>query len=196
MDISEMEAAVQKVREDWWLFLILGIMLAILGMVALSAPIMTAIAVTSVLGLVLIVGGILHAVHAFALDGVWTVILGLALALLYIVVGFLLLRNPVAGAVTLTLLLAIYFFVSGIVKIAESAQRQYHVLGVWGWYLFSGIVSLILGVLIWSGWPSSAAWAIGLLLGIDLIVTGFSLIAFGVTVHAVHVPPAQPAPQA
>jgi uncharacterized membrane protein HdeD (DUF308 family) len=193
MDTSQIEAAVQKTRENWWLFLILGTVLAILGMVALSAPLITAIAVTAVLGLVLIVGGILHAVHAFALDGARTVILGIVLSVFYILVGFFLMRNPISSVLTMTLLLGIFFVVSGIVKIAQSAQRQYHVLGVWGWYLFSGIVSLILGALIWSHWPSSAIWAIGLLLGIDLIVTGFSLIAFGVMVHATHVTPAQPA---
>lgn len=193
MDISAFEADIRKARENWWLYLVLGIVMVILGMVALSAPFITAIGVMAVLGLVLIVGGILHAVHAFGFHGQRNVVLGLVVAVLYIIAGFILLRSPLSGVVALTFLLAIFFFAEGIFKIAQSAQTQYRVLGSWGWYLFSGIVSLILAVLIAAGWPASSLWAIGLLLGVDLIVTGFSIIAFGITIHGAHVAPTQPA---
>ena len=193
MDSSAFEADIRKARENWWLYLVLGIVMAILGMVALSAPFITAIGVAAVLGLVLVIGGILHAVHAFAFDGPRNVVLGLIVAMLYILAGFILIRNPLSGVVALTILLAIFFLAEGIVKIAQSAQAQYRVLGSWGWLLFSGILSLILGMLIATGWPASALWAIGLLLGIDLIVTGFSMVALSVTIHGAHIVPTQPA---
>lgn len=190
MNVSASEVMLQTTRENWWLYLLLGIVMVIIGMAAIGAPFVSALAVTSFLGLVLVVGGILHAVHAFGMHGAGSVILGLVVALLYIVAGLMLLSYPLQGLVALTLFLAIFFFAEGIFKIVASTQLR--AVPNWGWYLFSGIVSLILGILIWSGWPSSAIWAIGLLLGIDLIVTGFAMIAFAITSHAVLEAPSQP----
>jgi len=190
MNVSASEGMFQRMRENWWLYLLLGIVMVIIGMAAIGAPFITALTVTSFLGLVLVVGGILHAVHAFGQHGAGSVILGLVVALLYIVAGLMLLSYPLRGLAALTLFLAIFFFAEGIFKIVASSQLR--AVPNWGWYLVSGIVSLILGIMIWSGWPSSAIWAIGLLLGIDLIVTGFAMIAFAVTSHAAFEVPSQP----
>ena len=96
-------------------------------------------------------------------------------ALLAILLGLILIFRPLAGVLTLTMVLIAFFILEGITAIVLAVQHRDH-LKSWGWVLFSGIVDLLLAFLIWDGWPSSADWAIGLLVGINMLFFGLSLV--------------------
>jgi uncharacterized membrane protein HdeD (DUF308 family) len=109
-------------------------------------------------------------------------LLELLSAILYLVVGVLLLVNPVAGALALTVVLAVFLIVEGIFKFIMALRVRDH--RGWGWLLASGILSAILGVLIWAQWPASGLWVIGLLVGIQLLFTGWSLVMLALAARA------------
>jgi uncharacterized membrane protein HdeD (DUF308 family) len=96
-------------------------------------------------------------------------------ALLSVVLGLILILRPLAGVLTLTMVLVAFFIVEGIASIIGGIEHRRH-LRSWGWVLFSGVVDLLLAYLIWAGWPSSADWAIGLLVGINMLFFGLSLV--------------------
>jgi uncharacterized membrane protein HdeD (DUF308 family) len=96
-------------------------------------------------------------------------------ALLAVLLGLILILRPLAGVLTLTMVLIAFFILEGITAIVVAVQHREH-LKSWGWVLFSGIIDLLLAYLIWQGWPSSASWAIGLLVGINMIFFGLSLV--------------------
>jgi len=154
-------------------FIGLGFALIILGILAVLVPLVATFAVTLLIGILFLVGGIMmivraiwHREHTFVTDIIIGVIYGIA--------GLLLLAHPLRGALTLALLLTAFFFVAGIFKIIH-AIRMRRASG-WGWLLFSGILSLLLGVLLFLGMPLTAFWAPGLIVGIDLMFTGWSLL--------------------
>jgi uncharacterized membrane protein HdeD (DUF308 family) len=163
-------------RRGWLAFVILGILLMILGVVALGAPFLTTLVTGVFIGWMLVVGGILEVAH-----GLWHrhwrgFFLDLLIGVLYIVIGFMVVANPGVAVVTLTLLIAMFLIIGGIFRIVTAvAERFPH----WGWMLLNGVISLVLGVLIWRQWPSSAIWVIGLFVGIDLLFQGWSLIMLG-----------------
>ena len=132
------------------------------------------IAVQIMLGWLLIIGGIAEGIHAFMAQGWRGFLLELLSAILYLVVGILLLVNPVTGALALTVLLAVFLVVEGIFKIIMALRVRDH--RNWGWLLASGILSLILGAMIWSEWPASGLWVIGLLVGVQLVFSGWALV--------------------
>ena len=96
-------------------------------------------------------------------------------AVLAIVLGLILVLRPISGVLTLTIVLAAFFLIEGISAILLAIEHRRH-LPSWGWVLFSGLIDLLLAFLIWDGWPSSAGWAIGLLVGINMVFVGLSLI--------------------
>ena len=101
-------------------------------------------------------------------------------ALLAILFGLILIFRPLAGALTLTMILVAFFILEGVTAIVLAVRHREH-LRSWGWVLFSGIVDLLLAYLIWAGWPSSADWAIGLLVGINMLFFGLSLVMTALT---------------
>jgi uncharacterized membrane protein HdeD (DUF308 family) len=103
------------------------------------------------------------------------------MSILYIVVGFMMISNPVGGAISLTLLLTAFFIVSGLFRIVASASLRYP---QWGWGLFSGIVSICLGVLVFAQWPVSGIWLVGTLVGVDLVFAGWSVVMFAWSLHS------------
>jgi uncharacterized membrane protein HdeD (DUF308 family) len=167
---------------NWGWLLALGILLIILGLVAIAAPVYATFAVQALLGWILIIGGIAQGIHAFMAQGWGGFLFELLSALLYLAVGALLLVNPVEGALALTIVLAAFLVVEGIFKIVMAWRVRRHPR--WGWLLASGILSLILGALIWAEWPSSALWVIGLLVGIQLLFTGWALIMLALAARA------------
>jgi len=176
-DISgQVEAALAGMKNQWKLFLAIGIIMMVLGAVAIALPHAATVAIEVIIGWLLVFGGIAHLIHAVssrAARGLWLRILW---SILYFAVGALLLAYPLQGAVSLTLLLAALFFLGGIFKAATSVQiRQ---TPGWGWLLVSGIAAIVLGIIIWAGWPGDAGWVLGLIVGIDLIFGGFWMIMF------------------
>lgn len=178
MDLTEREA----IDRGWGWAVAMGIVMIILGALAIIYPAMTSVGVTFLLGLVLVVAGVAQLVHAFGVRGWSGFFWHLLIAITYAVIGVLLLTYPLGGLVTLTFLLAIYFLLSGIFKVVLSLSSRD--TSGWGWMLTSGILSLILGVLVWTSWPVGSLWFIGLLVGIDLVLAGFSLAAMAISVHS------------
>ncbi len=164
-----------------WSFIALGIILILLGAFAIGVPFITTLALAYALGVILIIGGFAHAVHMIKTVREGGFILKLITTLIYLAAGIFLLAYPLAGAVVLTLVLAIFWTVSGIVKIVNALQLRH--LPHWGWMLFSGIVTLILGIIIWSMWPLASLWVLGLFVGIDLIMAGWMLITMPMAVR-------------
>jgi uncharacterized membrane protein HdeD (DUF308 family) len=172
----------EVLSRNWGWLLALGILMVILGMLAIGAPVVATIAVQFALGWILVVGGIAEGIHAFMAQGWRGFLLELLSAILYLAVGILLLVNPVGGALALTVVLAIFLIVEGVFKIIMAMRVRDH--RGWGWLLASGILSLVLGVLIWSEWPASGLWVIGLLVGIQVLFTGWALLMLALAARA------------
>jgi uncharacterized membrane protein HdeD (DUF308 family) len=171
-EINNMNAETVKVRNwGWWL--LFGIIFIIIGLILLSSPIITTLATVIVFGYFLIIAGIINLIAAFLqrhTDHFW---LYLVLSIIAFVVGILMLLSPTVTAVTLTLLLAAFFFCSGLFRIIGISVAR---IKGWGWYLLSGIISLLLGILILLQWPTSGLWVIGFFIGIDFLFAGWTLI--------------------
>ncbi len=174
-------------RGNWFWFVLLGIALLLLGGVALGAVGIATLATVAMLGVLLLVSGLFEIVGAF-----WTrrwsgFFLHLLSGVLSVVVGALFLRVPLDAMLALTLLLACLLMVSGIFKVVSALSHRF---AMWGWTLVSGILDVLLGVLIWQGWPESALWVLGLFLGITLIFRGVNWIALGLALRSLPRDPA------
>ncbi len=158
----------------WGWLMALGILMILLGVIAIGAPLVAALAVDFLVGWLLVIGGLAHLIDSFRSHKWGGFLLELLTGALFLVIGILLLVHPLRGVLTLTMLLGLFFLIEGLFKIVLAVEMRK--IWSWGWLLVSGILALIIGLLIWRQWPSSAAWAIGLLLGIDLIFGGWSMI--------------------
>lgn len=171
----------QAFSKHWVWAITLGVIMIFLGFLAIIYPAFSTAGGVMILGLILLATGLvqlLHAVNVREWGGFfWHILLGL----LYGAVGILLLSSPLIGAVTITFILSIYFIVSGIFKIIISLMSRN--ISSWVWMLFSGIVALILGGVVLLSWPVSALWFLGLVIGIDLVIGGFSLASLGSSAH-------------
>jgi uncharacterized membrane protein HdeD (DUF308 family) len=166
-----------SVREHWVLFLIEGIVLVILGFLAIIVPPLATIAFTLFLGWLFLISGIVGLITTFwahRAPGFWW---SLFSAVLAIAAGIVLLAWPISGAVSLTLLLIVFFTIEGILSIMYALEHKRELSGRWGWMLASGIIDLILAAIILIGLPGTAAWALGLLVGINMLFGGAALIA-------------------
>jgi uncharacterized membrane protein HdeD (DUF308 family) len=164
----------QAVVEHRTWFMVLGIALVILGVIAIIFPFMTTIAAKIFLGWLFLIGGVIQVFHAFSTQKWGAFFLNLLIGVLYVVAGAYLAFLPLAGILTLTILLAALFVAEGVLQIIMAFRVRDH--GGWGWLLFSGIVAIAVGVLIWANLPSSAVWAIGLLVGVNMITSGWAFI--------------------
>jgi uncharacterized membrane protein HdeD (DUF308 family) len=158
-----------------------GASLICLGMLSLAMPLVAAVAINVLIAWLIVLAGIVHLVVAFHAREAGSVIWRLLVGLAYICFGGYLIARPALGVVTLTLLLASLFLVEGIFNIilyfrAPSAMRS-------SWFVLDGIVTLLLGAMIYMQWPSSAAWAIGTLVGVSLIFSGVTRVMVSLTVR-------------
>lgn len=165
------------VKKDSTMLMILGVATVILGIVAMMAPMITGIAVALMVGILLIAGGIARTIFAFKCKSWGKGILVFVLGLLTLLVGLYMVARPGVALATLTLVLAAYFVVDGIFEIIEAFDLK--PIKGWGWMLFGGIVSILLGFMIWRQWPISGAWAVGILVGIKLIFAGWAMVGIG-----------------
>jgi uncharacterized membrane protein HdeD (DUF308 family) len=177
-NLTEIQRAVGKaLHAHWVLFLVEGVVLLVLGATAIVLPPLATLAFVIIIGWLLLVSGTVGLFTTFWMrhaPGFWW---SLVSAVLGIVVGVWLLAAPVTGAFSLTVVLVAFFIVEGVASIMFALDHRRELSGNWGWMLVSGIVDLVLAVLIFSGLPSTAAWAIGLLVGINMIFGGAALIA-------------------
>ncbi|MHB9112626.1 MAG: HdeD family acid-resistance protein [Thermoleophilia bacterium] len=165
--------SVQVTRDTWKWYLTLGIILVVTGGFAMVFPLGAAYGIEVFVGILLLISGSAYLINSMA-DRRHGFVWQLLLALIYIGVGIMLLVYPLSGVVTLTLVLGICFLVSGTFKslIALTSRKSQG----WGMLLVSGLLGIILGILILASWPSSSAWVIGLLVGIDLLFAGMTMI--------------------
>jgi uncharacterized membrane protein HdeD (DUF308 family) len=155
----------------------LGIMTVIFGVVAIGSPLITGVAVAMFVGFLLLASGVARIVHALKSRQWGTGFWGTVIGLLGVVAGLLMIFRPLVGLVTMTLLIAFYFLVDGICEIIAAFKIKPD--QGWGWVLFNGIIAVVLGLMIWRQWPVSGAWAIGLLVGIHILLTGWSMVILG-----------------
>jgi uncharacterized membrane protein HdeD (DUF308 family) len=175
---SDVAAALRKsIHDHWGLFLAEGIMFIVLGLFAILVPQVATLAVTILLGWLVLISGVMGLVATYwarQAPGFWW---SLVSAVLAIAVGALLLARPVAGVLSLTYLLIAFFFIEGVSSIMYAIEHRRELTGGWGWMLASGVVTLALGVIILLGLPGTAEWALGLLVGIDMVFGGCALMA-------------------
>ena len=170
---SQMRAAV---REHWKTFLIEGIVLSILGLAAIIVPQLASLAVTIYLAWMFLIMGILGLVMTFwarGMPGFWWSLISAVLA---IAAGAILLARPAQGVLTLTIVLGAFFLAEGVATIMYALEHRRELSERWLWLLIAGIFDILISFMIISGLPGSAEWAIGLLVGINLVFGGASLI--------------------
>jgi len=176
------DAEVVRKHSTW--FIIYGLLLIALGLFSIIAPGIATLAATLTVGWLLLLGGGFGVVACFSggtsAPGFWW---NLLTAIVYIIAGLCLLTRPIAGLITLTIILAAYLLASGILRIIMAMGFRAHVPSAWFWVLLSGIVDIVLAFLIMSGLPGTAVWVIGLLVGIDLLMMGFSILMVALAVR-------------
>jgi uncharacterized membrane protein HdeD (DUF308 family) len=173
-----------QIAEHWVWYLILGIVLLVGGIAAIAFPFLSTIAAKLALGWIFLFTGAVTVVHGFS-AGNWRGFLwNLLIGILYVVAGAYLVFLPLAGIVTLTMLIAALFLADGILEIIMAYRLR--PLSGWGWVLASGVAALIVGILIASQLPSSATWVIGFLVGIKMMMAGCSFIALALSSQQHH----------
>jgi uncharacterized membrane protein HdeD (DUF308 family) len=174
-------AGLEQVRKSWAWFFVFGILLVILGVLCIGkAQTATTFSILA-LGWVLAISGVLwlvNAVWALSWHGFFLYLLN---ALIRGVTGYLLIRHPDAGAAGVTMLLASLFIVGGLFRAAGAGVIQFP---RWGWTVFAGLVSVVLGVYLLATWPTASTYFIGLAIGVDLILDGGALIGFAGAIHS------------
>ena len=176
-DFARLEGRMSAaVREHWKAFLIEGILLVILGLAAMILPPLASLAVTILLGWMFLISGIAGLALTFwarAMPGFWWSLFSAVLAL---VAGIVLLAQPVQGTVTLTIVVGAYFLAEGVVTIMYALEHRKELSERWGWLLTAGIMDILVAGIIIAGLPGSALWALGVLVGINMLFGGATLI--------------------
>lgn len=171
---AKLVQARQHIAEKWGWFLALGIVLILVGIAAICFPLVSTIAAKIFLGWLFLIGGVFLIIHAFSAQGWGGFLWSLLIGVLYLIAGGYLAFFPLTGLLTLAILLAILFVAEGIMEIIMAFRV--HPSDGRIWLLLSGIAALVVGVLIFLGLPSSAGWALGLLVGINLLFSGWSYV--------------------
>ncbi len=187
-DIDRLERRIASSLHDHWkVFLVEGVVLLVLGAAAVIVPQVATLAVAILIGWLFLVSGVVGLITTFWLreaPGFWW---SLASAVLALVVGAMLIASPVRAAVSLTLLLTVFFVMEGVASIMFALDHKRELSGRWGLMVASGGVDLLLAAIIVAGLPSTAAWAIGLLVGINMVFGGVAMIAMAL--HARDIDP-------
>jgi len=176
-DIAKLQSVMSAtVKAHWKAFLVEGIVLAVLGLAAMIVPPLASLAVTIFLGWMFLISGIAGLVVTFwarQMPGFWWSLFSAALAVL---AGIVLLARPVQGILTLTIVVGAYFFAEGVASIMYALEHRRELSERWSWLLVAGLMDILIAFLIISGLPGSAEWAIGVLVGINLVLGGASLV--------------------
>jgi uncharacterized membrane protein HdeD (DUF308 family) len=170
-------AVAGAIHNHWVMFLIEGIILLILGVAAIVLPPIATLAFTIIIGWIFLISGVMGLITTFMArqaPGFWWSLIS---AIIAIAAGVVLLLWPISGSVSLTLVLIAFFVVEGIASIFYAVEHRNQLTGHWGWMLVSGIIDLILAGIIFAGLPGTALWALGLLVGINMVFGGVALIA-------------------
>jgi uncharacterized membrane protein HdeD (DUF308 family) len=172
---------VDVVRQASKASMVWGILLVVFGMVAIGSPFLAAVAVNVAVAWLIVLAGVVHIMLGVRAHGAGSMIWKLLVGLAYLVFGVYLITHPVLGVASLTLLLASLFLIEGILDIVLFFSMR--PLGGSSWVLVDGIITLLLGLMIYRQWPSSAAWAIGTLVGVSMIVSGVTRVMLSLAVR-------------
>ena len=166
---------VAKKATGW--YIAAAIIFILLGVFAILEPGIAALGITLLIGWLLLFGGVTHFIAAFKGSGAKHIIFQVLMGILYVVGGFYCITHPLLAIGTLTLVLAAVILVEGVLEIISYFRSRSE--GASGWMLFNGLVTLLLGGMIWFHWPSSSIWAIGILVGVNLVMTGVTRLMLG-----------------
>lgn len=172
------------VRAHWKAFLIEGIVFLVVGLGAIILPSFASIAITVLLGWMFVtigVAGVILSIWARQMPGLWWSLVSASLA---IAAGLIFLIWPLEGTLSLTLVIGVYFLVEGIATIMYALDHKRELSGRWGWLLFAGIMDMVISAVVMIGLPGSAFWAVGLIVGINLMFGGLSLIGMALAARA------------
>jgi uncharacterized membrane protein HdeD (DUF308 family) len=178
-------AGLEELHRKWGWLLALGIILIALGVVALTVTPVATVAAVMVLGWLMVLSGIIEAIHGVQARGWGGVFLHLIGGALGVFIGLLIVTHPVAGALAWTLLFASFLTVLGLFRLITAIRLKFpH----WGWAAFDGAITLLLGILVWAEWPWSGFWFLGLTMGISLMLRGWSYVMLALAVRRIPVP--------
>jgi uncharacterized membrane protein HdeD (DUF308 family) len=184
-DVQQLRSVFREtVGHHWVLFLSEGIALLVLGTLAIIVPALASLAATFILGWILLLSGIvgvIATIRARHAPGLWWSVVS---ALIGVVAGALLLGWPLRGMFSLTAVLIAFLILEGVVSILYALEHRRGLSGRWGWMLASGILDLVLGGILLAGLPGSAVWALGIIIGINMIFGGWSLIAMALAARS------------
>ncbi|MGD8727877.1 MAG: HdeD family acid-resistance protein [Gemmatimonadales bacterium] len=167
----------EQAKEHAGLVIALGTVELLIGIVAIGSPLVTGVAIAFMIGSILVLAGIARVVSAFSAGSFGAGFLAFLGGLLALAAGLVMLFRPGAGLTFLAWMLAIYFVVDGVARLALGLRTRGEPGS--GWEIFGGVVSVLLGVLIYANWPLSGAWAIGTLVGVHLIISGWTIVGIG-----------------
>jgi uncharacterized membrane protein HdeD (DUF308 family) len=174
-DLQQMQKTIEEyLQKHWKLFFAEGVLFVILGTLAIIVPHVFTLAFTIFLGWLLLLGGFFQIIRAVSIINMPGFSLWFAIGLLQTVIGYFLVTEPAQGSLTITLLLTVFFAIEGLIKIYFALMMR--PLSKWGWVFFSGVTALCLAIVVWVGWPQTGLWVLGLLLGINMVFLGWSLI--------------------
>jgi uncharacterized membrane protein HdeD (DUF308 family) len=174
-------APLEALRKNWGWLVAFGLALILVGMCAISYSFIATITAMYVFGIFLLVGGAVQVVSAVWAHNWRGFFLHLLVGVLYLVGGLFLIEHPGVAAAGLTLMLAACFVVEGILRIVLPLTERFE---GWGWVLLNGVITLVLGIMIWRRWPYDTEWVIGLFVGIDLIFNGWAWVMLGLGLKA------------
>jgi uncharacterized membrane protein HdeD (DUF308 family) len=173
-----LSSGIDEVRKHSTWFLVIGIALVILGMIAIGYAVEMTIVSVIFLGWLLIIGGIFEVIHGFSRRQWSGFFINLLAGVLYAVAGVVMIAIPALAAVSLTLLIAIILIIAGVFRLIVAFLTPLHHRG---WLILNGVISILLGVMIWRSWPVSGLWVIGMFIGIDMIFDGWTEIMLALT---------------
>jgi uncharacterized membrane protein HdeD (DUF308 family) len=193
MEIAMSSAATHHLQRElrdsihayWVLFLIHGVLMTVLGVLAIIWPQISTVAVDLYVGWMFLFSGAVGLIFMFMAPTIPAFVWVLLTSALSLFVGVLLLWHPVEGAVSLTLVLIAFFIAEGVFQIAAAVANREALPGSWGWMLMSGIADLLLAAIIISGWPGTASWALGLIVGVNLITSGVAVTSVALASRSV-----------
>jgi len=177
---NPLTAGIEEIRRSWWWILALGILLMLFGVACIVGDVTATFATVLVFGWLLLISGVVGLVNAFRMRAWSGFSLYLLSALLRGFTGYLLVRYPTVGAISLTLVLALFFLVGGLFRAVGAAMVKFP---RWAWSVFSGIVSVVLGIMLLAQLPASSVWFVGFAIGIDMIVDGASLVGLAMAIQ-------------
>jgi uncharacterized membrane protein HdeD (DUF308 family) len=185
-ELSDFQNAVRTaLRENWKWFVFQGIVMLILGCLAVAEPVIASVAVDIYIGWLFMFSGVLGLVAMFSARDASAFLWMLLTSALSLAVGILLIWKPGEGTVSLTLVLTAFFIAEGAFQVAASISYRDVLPDSWGWQLASGIADIVLAGLIIYFWPQSASWTLGLIVGVNLITTGLAILMTAIEVSKV-----------